>query len=1179
MKVFLFIINLGISLIACRLFSQDTASKSTTVYIEPPELLQFSLQKEVLYDIDNNIFQTNITGDDLFINNQMYHIYIHQFEFDSNIFIKYKELLSRLHHSTKFSFITSVSIADTTRELSIKKTNSGIEFFEKSRLVCKVFFKKGGFEFANYIEKYYFIKDKKRVLVLNFLKDTLYFYDRVKQKGFLNYTQENFKSNHRVLHVKLGELRVFRSLFDKKKVKVIELITDSNTIKFEEFNDHKFKNKRYNEYSNLKSGFTLRSFKESFNSIAEFREDYKSFSFETTTNLDLWFNAWTADSSSNVNLSLTELILFSNNRIVYFFIYDKESRKVYGYIDKKDNRTEQALINIFGQFYANSECKQFFNVDTISKITGYNIEDFNHYCCSLNLLSDKYNEYPSNAESNFCKIIFTEYNEELVRAKYQSLKLSDKESKQLIQSEYILTGDYMVYRVINDSLILIDFKGGNEIMDNETNRNCIKRSNDMVDNAKRRNRRDIRQNELLRSEKNRQGFYFTGEEKIVHRKLFYIAENIHNPNIPFLPDSILYTQKKVNMRVREFGKIGYEFKVVGFKSRKWGWVFSKEYNMKFGLPKYPCFYAYSFLNDYSIWFSDSSRIHVHRIINDRKSPFVMDSFWNNRGYGNHSKMQFHNGNVISKFGNSMKLNGLNFTGNYIELYIRNYDAYKFKTQEKYIYDTVNYDVLHCPSEFIYDSIKYLLPKQIRDFIDSSSKISTVVLVKEFNNGSGSYSYNSNGTFYDLFATIATYFNGKWIKTIGINFLNDTVMRNDSTNYTKMQLDFSQCNYSNLKKEIFNQVNLPPNEKTLDSIRRYFQIYFPEYGVTTISVLGNFARTDKYYPLSQIRFIDSTSLGLGNRFAFNALYHKNKLIDSGSSIYDNKKLVYNGKIISVISGRAIVRENTPNKKVEYTYFFDKDAKDTTLVSTINQDSVFTNELLNKKIISTTIFQPKPNISTHVLYTELGKPYCIDKKISISNKSRKTSKANKQIGHFNKVLMASDKFAAYKEVFTVFHTNGTIQFVDSNHNFFQINQQSPCIDEFPIYKVVVNEIGNPKCYDKEGNLIFKDGMGTIQLYYSNGNISEEFHCKNFIRDSIYRSFNSLGELNEIGNYKNGKRDGVWLQGNLKGSIDFSSLCTNSLTDLNLELLKMHLVSANIIVYKQGKIISNTPIQYRK
>jgi antitoxin component YwqK of YwqJK toxin-antitoxin module len=97
------------------------------------------------------------------------------------------------------------------------------------------------------------------------------------------------------------------------------------------------------------------------------------------------------------------------------------------------------------------------------------------------------------------------------------------------------------------------------------------------------------------------------------------------------------------------------------------------------------------------------------------------------------------------------------------------------------------------------------------------------------------------------------------------------------------------------------------------------------------------------------------------------------------------------------------------------------------------------------------------------------------------------------------------------------------------------------------------------------------GYVNNFYDNGTIQSEGAMKNGIPDGLWKFYDPYGKLNKMGNYKLGKRNGRWLEGDLAKKKYLGEICMNpNLYDLEeKQKYQENLLDVTIINYMMGKL----------
>jgi antitoxin component YwqK of YwqJK toxin-antitoxin module len=98
------------------------------------------------------------------------------------------------------------------------------------------------------------------------------------------------------------------------------------------------------------------------------------------------------------------------------------------------------------------------------------------------------------------------------------------------------------------------------------------------------------------------------------------------------------------------------------------------------------------------------------------------------------------------------------------------------------------------------------------------------------------------------------------------------------------------------------------------------------------------------------------------------------------------------------------------------------------------------------------------------------------------------------------------------------------------------------------------------------------GYVKNYYDNGAIQNEGNVVNGLPTGIWKMYDSDGQLNQVGSYEQGKRNGRWLSGDLSNMKNMSEICLNPNLE-NLEEIMSYqekLLDVSVIYYGIGKIL---------
>ncbi len=100
------------------------------------------------------------------------------------------------------------------------------------------------------------------------------------------------------------------------------------------------------------------------------------------------------------------------------------------------------------------------------------------------------------------------------------------------------------------------------------------------------------------------------------------------------------------------------------------------------------------------------------------------------------------------------------------------------------------------------------------------------------------------------------------------------------------------------------------------------------------------------------------------------------------------------------------------------------------------------------------------------------------------------------------------------------------------------------------------------------------GYVKNYYDDGTLQSEGTMKNGLPTGVWKYYTPNGQLNQVGEYVMGKRNGRWLRGDLSKTNYLGDICLNpNLPDLEKRLqYQEKLLDINIRYFKLGKVINS-------
>ena len=81
---------------------------------------------------------------------------------------------------------------------------------------------------------------------------------------------------------------------------------------------------------------------------------------------------------------------------------------------------------------------------------------------------------------------------------------------------------------------------------------------------------------------------------------------------------------------------------------------------------------------------------------------------------------------------------------------------------------------------------------------------------------------------------------------------------------------------------------------------------------------------------------------------------------------------------------------------------------------------------------------------------------------------------------------------------------------------------------------------------GEQLVKNGTGKLITYHDNGKVQALTIIRKGLKDGLYKEWDPDGHLTKTGHYKNGKKEGRWLEGDLEGINYVNDQCFDSQED---------------------------------
>ncbi len=179
--------------------------------------------------------------------------------------------------------------------------------------------------------------------------------------------------------------------------------------------------------------------------------------------------------------------------------------------------------------------------------------------------------------------------------------------------------------------------------------------------------------------------------------------------------------------------------------------------------------------------------------------------------------------------------------------------------------------------------------------------------------------------------------------------------------------------------------------------------------------------------------------------------------------------------------------------------------------------------------------------------------------------------KYFNYFGKKLMEVEYFDSIISIndSIKFKSKGIVYYLDENDNPLS---KSWIIEKFEKYDCSHTDHNEERmlyCFwEKDSTQHRKNGY--VKNYYDNGSIQNEGWVKNGLPTGIWKLYDVNGNLNQVGEYVLGKRNGRWLKGDLGSVKNMSEICLNPNLE-NLDAILSYqekLLDVSVITYQIGK-----------
>jgi antitoxin component YwqK of YwqJK toxin-antitoxin module len=179
--------------------------------------------------------------------------------------------------------------------------------------------------------------------------------------------------------------------------------------------------------------------------------------------------------------------------------------------------------------------------------------------------------------------------------------------------------------------------------------------------------------------------------------------------------------------------------------------------------------------------------------------------------------------------------------------------------------------------------------------------------------------------------------------------------------------------------------------------------------------------------------------------------------------------------------------------------------------------------------------------------------------------------KYFNYFGKKLMEVEYFD------TIIHINDSIRFKSKGILYYLDEYDNPLsknwiIEKFEKYDCAHTDHNEERmlyCFWEKDTTQHRRN-GYVKNYYDNGSIQNEGWVKDGLPTGVWKIYDVNGNLNQVGEYIQGKRNGRWLKGDLGSIKNMSDICLNPNLE-NLDAILSYqekLLDVSVITYQMGK-----------
>lgn len=168
---------------------------------------------------------------------------------------------------------------------------------------------------------------------------------------------------------------------------------------------------------------------------------------------------------------------------------------------------------------------------------------------------------------------------------------------------------------------------------------------------------------------------------------------------------------------------------------------------------------------------------------------------------------------------------------------------------------------------------------------------------------------------------------------------------------------------------------------------------------------------------------------------------------------------------------------------------------------------------------------------------------------------------EVEYFDTIITVNDSIR--------FKSKGILYYLDQHDNPLSKNWIIEKFEKYDCSHTDHNEERMLYCFWEKDTTQHRRN-GYVKNYYDNGSIQNEGFVKDGLPTGIWKLYDVNGNLNQVGEYVQGKRNGRWLKGDLGSVKNMSEICLNPNLE-NLDAILSYqekLLDVSVITYQIGK-----------